>query len=268
MKKLLALFLASALAFSLIACRAKPQDDTVSPEDDFFTVNVHNATKDLIKALGLTCYIGEESLSSTGMQAADGEFLGDTDISVPIYKTELPQGAGLSKFAVKFNITNGTGATYDLCSFFFSAEYGRSYDFELTFEDGAFQMLCLSDTDMRQNDFFNTDDSMPYGTITKDGEEIEVCIIVTDEGITFYRNDASQKIVAELPYPFSMQNAAAAFVGCDLADLDNDRNTDPAVSFTFSNGETANLLWFYIDGEYLYNEEFSYLPGEGSAKGE
>lgn len=37
--------------------------------------------------------------------------------------------------------------------------------------------------------------------------------------------------------------------------------------FSFADGSTVSLVWFFTDGGLVYNEEFSRLPGEASASG-
>ena len=48
------------------------------------------------------------------------------------------------------------------------------------------------------------------------------------------------------------------------ADLDGDGNSDFAAWFRFEDGSTASLMWFFADGGFVYNEEFSQLPGSAS----
>ena len=60
--------------------------------------------------------------------------------------------------------------------------------------------------------------------------------------------------------------AADALESCDLTDLDGDGNSDLSASFRFG-ADSAQLLWFYADGGFAYNEEFSWLPGETPPSG-
>ena len=53
----------------------------------------------------------------------------------------------------------------------------------------------------------------------------------------------------------------------DEDDDDEDGNSDLAAEFTFTDGSTASLVWFYADGGLVYNEEFSRLPGDAIAAG-
>ena len=69
-------------------------------------------------------------------------------------------------------------------------------------------------------------------------------------------------------FPYVLPGAKDALKGCDLTDLDGDGNSDLTATFTFADGSSASLLWFYTDGGFVYNEEFSILPGEAPAGGE
>ena len=46
-----------------------------------------------------------------------------------------------------------------------------------------------------------------------------------------------------------------------VADLDGDGTSDLTAEFSFADGSTVSLLWFYSDGGLVYNAEFSLLPG-------
>ena len=66
-------------------------------------------------------------------------------------------------------------------------------------------------------------------------------------------------------FPYALPGAKDALKGCDLTDLDGDGTSDLTAEFSFADGSTASLLWFYSDGGLVYNAEFSLLPGEAPA---
>ena len=51
-------------------------------------------------------------------------------------------------------------------------------------------------------------------------------------------------------------------------DLDGNSSSELTAIFRFPDGTNASLVWFYTDGGFVYNPEFSILPGEPSAAGE
>ena len=79
------------------------------------------------------------------------------------------------------------------------------------------------------------------GTMLLDGTETSVYLKVSGTGISFW--------------------------DCDYTDLDEDGNGDLTAAFAFADGTTASLVWFYVDGGFVYNEEFSLLPGNAPAAG-
>lgn len=104
------------------------------------------------------------------------------------------------------------------------------------------------------------------GLFLLDGEEIPVRLDVSDTEVTI-RSQPSGDLLAAAGYPQELVGAAEALESWDASDLDGDGNSDLTAEFAFSNGSTANLLWFYTDGGFTYNGEFSRLPGEPDAAG-
>lgn len=103
------------------------------------------------------------------------------------------------------------------------------------------------------------------GTMVLEGESIDVCVCVEDEQILFYRDEATQELLAQGDYPIHLENVAESFYACDFEDIDQDGNSDLTVNFAFPDGSQAIFLWFWVDGQgYVLNEEFSQLPGEGN----
>lgn len=101
-----------------------------------------------------------------------------------------------------------------------------------------------------------------------DGTETTVYPEIGDAEIIFWDSAAGGQIAAVAKFAQAMPGAADALQSCDFTDLDGDGNSDLTATFTFADGSSASLLWFYTDGGFVYNEEFSILPGEAPAGGE
>ena len=99
-------------------------------------------------------------------------------------------------------------------------------------------------------------------TILLGGKDTTVYPEVSDEEITLWDSASSGQLLAVAKYAQPLSGAAEAQLSCDFTDLDEDGNSDLTASFTFRDGSTASLVWFYADGGFVYNEEFSMLPGE------
>ena len=105
------------------------------------------------------------------------------------------------------------------------------------------------------------------GTMLLDGKETTVYLEVSDSEINFWDSASGGKLLTVAKYPETLAGAAEALKSCDYTDLDEDGNSDLTAEFTFADGSTASLVWFYTDGGLIYNEEFSRLPGEATAAG-
>lgn len=100
------------------------------------------------------------------------------------------------------------------------------------------------------------------------GRETTVYSDVSESGIVLWDSASGGQIVAVTRYAQPMPGAADAVLDCDFTDLDADGSSELSANFTFADGTSANLLWFYADGGFIYNEEFSILPGDAPAGNE
>ena len=100
------------------------------------------------------------------------------------------------------------------------------------------------------------------------GAEQTVYLEVSDEEILLWDSAAGGQLVAAAKYAQTMPGAQDALQGCDFTDLDEDGSSELTASFSFPDGTSASLVWFYTSGGFVYNPEFSVLPGEASAAGE
>ncbi len=105
------------------------------------------------------------------------------------------------------------------------------------------------------------------GTVLLDGKETTVYLEASDTEINFWDSASGGKLLIVAKYPETFAGAAEALKSCDYTDLDEDGNSDLTAEFSFADGSTASLVWFYADGGLIYNEEFSRLPGEVTAAG-
>lgn len=105
------------------------------------------------------------------------------------------------------------------------------------------------------------------GTLLRDSKEETAYLEVSDTEIELWDSAAGGALLGTAKYPQALPGAEAALQSCDWTDLDEDGNSELTAEFSFSDGTTASLVWFYADGGYVYNEEFSRLPGELTAAG-
>ena len=103
------------------------------------------------------------------------------------------------------------------------------------------------------------------GTMLLSGEQTDAFAAVTDEEICLWDAASGGRLLAVARFPYALSGAKDALTSCDFTDLDGDGSSDLTAEFSFPDGSTASLLWFYTDGGLVYNEEFSILPGEAPA---
>ena len=100
------------------------------------------------------------------------------------------------------------------------------------------------------------------------GSETTVYLDVNESEIVLWDSASGGQIVTVARYAQPMPGAAEALQDCDFTDLDADGSSDLSANFAFPDGTSASLLWFYTDGGFVYNEEFSILPGDAPAGNE
>lgn len=105
-------------------------------------------------------------------------------------------------------------------------------------------------------------------TMLLGGKEQTVYLDVDDGDILLWDSASGGNMVAAAKFAEPMPGAKQALQSCDFTDLDGDGNSELSAEFSFPDGATASLVWFYVDAGYVYNAEFSILPGEEGARGE
>ena len=89
-------------------------------------------------------------------------------------------------------------------------------------------------------------------TILLGGRSTAVFLDISNEEILFRDQASGGNLLAAAKYPEEIPGAAEALDG----------NSDLTASFRLEDGTSASLVWFFSDGGFVYNEEFSRLPGD------
>ena len=92
------------------------------------------------------------------------------------------------------------------------------------------------------------------GTLTRDGEEIDVLVCVFTDSIMLYLDDETQTVVGVAEYPETMDDAREAYVSVSLDDQDGDGYSDLRAVFDRASGEETvlNWLWDAESGEFVF----------------
>lgn len=104
------------------------------------------------------------------------------------------------------------------------------------------------------------------GTITHDGDSVDVLVTVSESSAAFYRDIPSRCCSTVVAFPMDIPDAEQAFHSISFDDLDGDGESDVWVSFLHENGDATDLIWIWDPEErYVYREDLSAIPAdEGS----
>lgn len=125
---------------------------------------------------------------------------------------------------------------------------------------------CGNSDDVAGDDWRTTGMVVDSGTITHDGDSVDVLVTVSESSAAFYRDIPEQVLFDSVSFPMDIPDAEQAFHSISFDDLDGDGESDVWVSFLHENGDATDLVWIWDPEErYVYREDLSAIPAdEGS----
>ena len=124
--------------------------------------------------------------------------------------------------------------------------------------------LCLSLTacggsdNVAGDDWRTTGVVAGSGTITHDGESVDVLVTVSESSAAFYRDLPEQVLFDSVSFPMNISDAEQTFNAISFDDIDGDGESDVLVSFIHENGDTTELIWIWDPAErYVFREDLS-----------
>lgn len=130
--------------------------------------------------------------------------------------------------------------------------------------------LCLSLTACGNSDNVAGDDwrttgmVVGSGTITHDGESVDVLVTVSESSAAFYRDLPEQILFDSVSFPMSIPDAEQAFNAISFDDINDDGESDVLVSFIHENGDATELIWIWDPVErYVFREDLSTVALSG-----
>lgn len=125
-------------------------------------------------------------------------------------------------------------------------------------------LLCLSlaacggDEPEVGDDWRTTGIVVGSGTITHDGESVDVLVTISDSSAAFYRDSSEQVLFDSVAFPMTIPDAKAAFAEISFDDLSADGESDVRILFNHENGDRTELVWIWDSVErYVFSEELS-----------
>ena len=125
-------------------------------------------------------------------------------------------------------------------------------------------LLCLSlaacgdDEPEAGDDWRTTGIVVGSGTITHDGQSVDVLVTLDESSAAFYRDEPEQVLFDSVAFPMTIPDAKDAFVEISFDDLSADGESDVRVLFSHENGDRTELVWIWDSEErYVFSEELS-----------
>ena len=125
-------------------------------------------------------------------------------------------------------------------------------------------VLCLSlaacgnSDNVAGDDWRTTGMVVGSGTITHDGESVDVLVTVSESSAAFYRDLPEQVLFDSVSFPMNIPDAEQAFNAISFDDMDDDGESDVLVSFIHENGDATELIWIWDPVErYVFREDLS-----------
>ena len=102
------------------------------------------------------------------------------------------------------------------------------------------------------------------GTITHDGESVDVLVTVSESSAAFYRDLPEQVLFDSVSFPMNIPDAEQAFNAISFDDRDGDGESDVLVSFIHENGDATELIWIWDPAErYVFRADLSTVAVSG-----
>lgn len=106
-------------------------------------------------------------------------------------------------------------------------------------------------------------DVVGSGTITHDGESVDVLVTVDGSSAAFYWDEPEQVLFDSVLFPVTVPGAGEYFNDISFDDIDGDGESDVCVSFVYAPGESTQLVWIWDPVErYVFREDLSHINGE------
>lgn len=122
---------------------------------------------------------------------------------------------------------------------------------------------CGNSDDVAGDDWRTTGMVVDSGTITHDGDSVDVLVTVSESSAAFYRDIPEQVLFDSVAFPMDIPDAEQAFHSISFDDLDGDGESDVWVSFLHENGDATDLIWIWDPEErYVYREDLSAIPAD------
>lgn len=101
------------------------------------------------------------------------------------------------------------------------------------------------------------------GTITHDGDSVDVVVCVDPDSAAFYWDQEEKVLFDSVKFPETLSDAETAFEDISFDDIDGDGETDVTVDFHHDDDTDTYMVWIWDPEErYVFQPELSYIHGD------
>ena len=132
-------------------------------------------------------------------------------------------------------------------------------------------VLCLSlaacggtDNDITGDDWRVSGVVAGSGTITHDGESVDVLVTVSESGAAFYRDLPEQVLFDSVAFPETIEDISSSAFQISFDDQNGDEESDVLVEIGHEDMSNTTMLWLWDPQErYVYQPDYSsfHVPG-------
>ncbi len=125
---------------------------------------------------------------------------------------------------------------------------------------------CGSPDDAAGEDWRTSGMVAASGTITHEGDSVDVLVTVSESSAAFYWDLPDQVLFDSVSFPMDVPDAERSFLAISFDDIDGDGESDVWVSFLHEDGDTTDLVWIWDPAaRYVFREDLSSVAlGSGS----
>lgn len=100
------------------------------------------------------------------------------------------------------------------------------------------------------------------GTITHDGDSVDVVVCVDPNSAAFYWDKEEKLLFDSVAFPETLSDAETAFEDISFDDIDGDGETDVTIDFHHNDDTDTYMVWIWDPEErYVFQPELSYIHG-------
>ncbi len=123
-----------------------------------------------------------------------------------------------------------------------------------------FLITACGDNELAGDDWRASGIVSDTGVITRNGEDIKVCLCVYDDNVSIYHDKKEQEFIEAADFPREIADAHDSYSGAHFDDINGDGESDLQIDLWYGEGSYDILVWYWDPSTECY----VYLPDEST----